>query len=65
MIWTSEEPVTLGGFTLSLAAIAFFVGLSVEGVFGLIQTLIDGVVSTTDRSRPRPLIRSRRHKFDE
>jgi hypothetical protein len=46
VIWTSDEPVALGGFNLSLAAIAFFVGFSVEAVFRLIQTLIEGVVST-------------------
>ena len=46
VIWTSDEPVSLGTFSLSVAAIAFFVGFSVEAVFRLIQTLIEGVVST-------------------
>jgi hypothetical protein len=52
VIWTSDAPVSLGGFTLSLAAVAFFVGFSVEAVFRLIQTLIEGVVSTIRSPEP-------------
>lgn len=45
VVWTSGEAVALGGFSLSLAAAAFFIGFSVEPVFKLIETVvIDGLV---------------------
>ncbi len=40
VIWSPGDNITLGGFTLSLAAIAFFVGFSVEVVFRIIENLI-------------------------
>jgi hypothetical protein len=46
VIWTSDAPVKLGAFSLSLAAVAFFVGFSVEVVFKVIENLIDGVSAT-------------------
>lgn len=52
VIWSSDENVTLGGFTLSLAATAFFIGFSVEAVFRLIQTLIDTVASSLRTPAP-------------
>ena len=57
VLWTGGEPLTLGGLSLSLAAIAFFVGFSVEPVFRLIETtVIDGVLKkmTADRPAARP-----------
>lgn len=54
VIWTSDENVALGGFTLSLAATAFFVGFSVEVVFKLIQNLIDTVASGIRAPPPAP-----------
>ncbi len=52
VIWTTGDNVTLGGFTLSLAAIAFFVGFSVEVVFKVIENLILNVTSTLGSSPP-------------
>ncbi|TCH99756.1 hypothetical protein EJV46_03540 [Roseococcus sp. SYP-B2431] len=43
VLWTGNEPVQMGGFTLSLAAAAFFVGFSLEVVFTVIEAMVDGV----------------------
>ena len=40
VVWTSGEAVAVGGFSLSLAAAAFFIGFSVEPVFKLIETVV-------------------------
>ncbi len=40
VVWTSGDTVTLGGFSLSLAAAAFFIGFSVEPVFKVIENLV-------------------------
>ncbi len=52
VIWTSGENVTLGGFTLSLAAAAFFIGFSVEGVFRVIENLINNVTGSIAQPPP-------------
>ncbi len=54
VIWTADSSVTLGGITLSLAAIAFFIGFSVEGVFKAIETLIRMATDWLDKSAPTP-----------
>jgi hypothetical protein len=43
VLWTGNELVQMGGFTLSLAAAAFFVGFSLEVVFTVIEAMVDGV----------------------
>lgn len=43
VLWTGNEPVQMGGFTLSLGAAAFFVGFSLEVVFTVIEAMVDGV----------------------
>jgi hypothetical protein len=43
VLWTGNEQVQMGGFTLSLAAAAFFVGFSLEVVFTVIEAMVDGV----------------------
>jgi hypothetical protein len=40
VIWTSGQPIKLEGVTLSLAALAFFVGYSVEVVFQLLDSAV-------------------------
>ena len=40
VIWTDDQPVRLEGMSLSLGALAFFVGFSVEIVFRLVDTLV-------------------------
>jgi len=54
VIWTSGDPVILGGFTLSLAAAAFFIGFSVEGVFRVIENLINNVTGSIGQPAPTP-----------
>lgn len=58
VIWTSDSSITLGGITLSLAAVAFFIGFSVEGVFKAIETLIKAATNWLDKSAPAdPLVK--------
>jgi hypothetical protein len=46
VMWTGGEPVAVAGLSLSVAAVAFFVGYSVEPVFRLIETVvIDGLIA--------------------
>ena len=40
VIWTDGQPVRLEGVSLSLGALAFFVGFSVVIVFRLVDTLV-------------------------
>jgi hypothetical protein len=54
VVWTSGDTVTLGGFTLSLAAAAFFIGFSVEGVFRVIENLINNVTGSIGQPQPAP-----------
>ena len=57
VVWTTGETVTLGGFTLTLAAIALFVGFSVEAVLKLIEKLVQTVIATvgdTPAAPPKP-----------
>jgi hypothetical protein len=44
LLFGTEAPVQLGGFSLSLAAWAFFLGYSLEPVLKLLDAVIDGVV---------------------
>jgi hypothetical protein len=43
VIWTDDQPVRLESVSMSLGALAFFVGFSVEVVFRLVDTLVRGV----------------------
>jgi hypothetical protein len=53
VFWTSGDTVKLGGYTLSLAAVAFFVGFSVEGVFKVIEAIIFNLTaSASSTARP-------------
>jgi hypothetical protein len=40
VIWTNGQPIQLEGITLSLAALAFFVGFSVEVVFQVMDSIV-------------------------
>ena len=43
VLWTDDQPVQLESVSLSLGALAFFVGFSVEVVFRLVDTLVRAV----------------------
>ena len=45
-IWSPDQPLSISGFSLSLAALAFFVGFSVEIVFKLIERITTSVAAT-------------------
>ena len=45
VIWTNGQPIELEGVTLSLAALAFFVGYGVEVVFQMLDRIIARTVS--------------------
>jgi len=45
VVWSADQQVEVGGFTLSLAAMAFFVGFALEVVFSTIEALVEGVAS--------------------
>ena len=49
VLWTNGQPIKLEGVTLSLTALAFFVGYSVEIVFQTLDTIISKVASTIDK----------------
>jgi hypothetical protein len=42
-VWSGDEPIQLGGYALTLAAAAFFVGFALEAVFTLIEAMVEGV----------------------
>ena len=42
-VWSGDEQVQLGGYALSLAAVAFFVGFALEAVFTVIEAMVEGV----------------------
>jgi hypothetical protein len=44
VIWTNGQPIEFEGVALSLAALAFFVGYSVEVVFQIMEKLVVKVV---------------------
>lgn len=53
VVWTSGEPLALGGFSLSLAAAAFFIGFAVEPVFRMIETtVIDTLIKKAGGTTP-------------
>ena len=58
VIWTSDAPVNLGGFTLSLAAAAFFLGYSLEVVFSMIEAMVDGVAGKLRAPAPPSLVQT-------
>ena len=45
VIWTNGQPIALEGVTLSLAALAFFVGYGVELVFQMLDRVIARITS--------------------
>lgn len=45
LLWTSGQPIHLEGVTLSLTALAFFVGYSVEVVFQVLDSVVTKVAS--------------------
>jgi len=45
VVWSADQQVEVGGFNLSLAAMAFFVGFALEVVFSTIESLVEGVAS--------------------
>lgn len=59
VLWTGNEPVQMGGFTLSLGAAAFFVGFSLEVVFTVIEAMVDGVAGKL--RAPAPAVSAARH----
>lgn len=42
LIWNADAPVQVGGLSLSLAAVAFFIGFSLEVVFDVIDAMVRG-----------------------
>lgn len=54
VIWTSDQPVHLGSFSLSLTALAFFVGFSLEVVFTVIEAMVDSVATRMRNWTPDP-----------
>jgi hypothetical protein len=51
LVWTNSQPIHLQGVTLSLGAVAFVVGFSVETVFRTLETMVVGVAERFGRSR--------------
>ena len=49
VLWTNGQPIQLEGVTLSLTALAFFVGYSVEVVFQTLDTVIGKVASAIQK----------------
>jgi hypothetical protein len=49
VIWTDNQPVRLEGVSLSLGALAFFVGFSVVAVFRLVDTLVRAVAGRVSK----------------
>ncbi len=56
IVWTGDAPVQLGGFTLTLAAVAFFVGFSLEVVFSVIETMVEAVAGKLRAQPPAPIV---------
>lgn len=54
VLWTGNQQVQLGGFALSLAAFAFFVGFSLEIVFTVIEAMVSGVAGKLSAPPPVP-----------
>jgi hypothetical protein len=54
LVWGGETSVHLGGVSLSLAAAAFFVGFSLEVVFTLIETMVEGFADKMRGKPPQP-----------
>ena len=49
LLWTSDQPIKVEGATLSLTALAFFVGYSVEVVFQVLDSIVTKVASTIQK----------------
>lgn len=49
VLWTNGQPVQLEGVTMSLSALAFFVGFAVEIVFRTLDAIITGVAGRMRR----------------
>jgi hypothetical protein len=55
VVWSGDQPVQLGGFALTLASAAFFVGFALEVVFTVIEAMVDGVAGKL-RAPPPPAV---------
>ncbi len=49
LLWTSDQPIKVEGVTLSLTALAFFVGYSVEVVFQVLDSIVTKVAGTIQK----------------
>src|SRR3954468_5698271 len=49
ILWTSGDPIHVEGVALSLTALAFFVGYSVEVVFQMLDSIVIKVASTIQK----------------
>ncbi|WP_137180240.1 hypothetical protein [Roseomonas sp. AR75] len=56
VVWSGDEPVQLGGFALTLAAAAFFVGFALEAVFTVIEAMVEGVAGRLQTPPPPQVI---------
>jgi hypothetical protein len=54
VVWTGDPPLPLGGFNLSLAAAAFFVGFALEAVFTLIEAIVESVAGRLRQGAAAP-----------
>ncbi len=53
-MFSTDAPVILGDYQLTLVALGFFVGFSLEVVFGLLDTLVKSVTDLLRVGRPQP-----------
>jgi hypothetical protein len=56
VVWGGDQQVQLGSFALSLAAAAFFVGFSLEVVFSVIESMINGVAGRMRSPTPPVMV---------
>ncbi len=47
VLFNGGQPITLGGLSMTLAAVAFFVGFSVEPVFSFVERLVASTLAIT------------------
>lgn len=54
VVWTADQPINIGGVSLSLTAMAFFIGFSLEVFFTVIEAMVDSVASRMRGWTPDP-----------